>query len=74
LRFVVPAERERIVEGDELEIPGLPDALWEGAPLVVRNLTSGTRFTVRHELNTRQLETVASGGLLKRAPRAEDGA
>ncbi len=70
LRFVVPAEHGRIQTGDELELPGVPDELWEGAPLVVRNLTRGTRFTVRHELNARQLETLVAGGLLRRAAAA----
>jgi aconitate hydratase len=70
LRFVVPAEHGRCGRGDELEIPGLPEAFWEGAPLVVRNLTRGTSFTVRHELTARQLEILAAGGLLRRAAGA----
>ena len=67
LCFVVAAERDGSGTGDELEIPGLPDALWEGSPLVVRNLTRGTRFTVRHELGPRRVEIVTAGGLLRRA-------
>lgn len=66
LRFVVSGERAGNEAGDELEIPGLPEALWEGAPLVVRNLTRGTRFTVRHDLSARQIDTIAAGGLLRR--------
>lgn len=74
LTFVVPAERGGTGAGDELEIPGLPDALWEGAPLVVRNLTRGTRFTVRHDLGPRRVEIVTAGGLLRRAAAAAQAA
>jgi aconitate hydratase len=69
LRFVVAGDHGGLGEGDELEIPGLPDALEPGVPLVVRNLTRGTRFTVRHDLNARQLDTVVAGGLLPRVAR-----
>lgn len=67
LRFVVPEDHDEIGAGDELEVPGLPEVLVEGIPVVVRNLTRGTRFTARHELNSRQLATVIAGGLLRRA-------
>lgn len=67
LRFAVPAHRRDIGVGDELEIPGLPEGLEPGFPLVVRNLTRGTQFTVKHDLNSREVSTVLAGGLLGRA-------
>jgi hypothetical protein len=57
-------------QGDELEIPGLPDALEVGRPLVVRNLTRGVQFAVSHGLDARELEIVKAGGLLARGARA----
>lgn len=69
LRFVVASDHADVQAGDELEIPGLPEALEEGVPLVVRNLTRGTRFTVRHDLNARQIDTAVAGGLLARVQR-----
>jgi aconitate hydratase len=67
LRFAVAADRNDIGVGDELEIPGLPDGMEPGFPLVARNLTRGTQFTVKHDLNRREIATVLAGGLLRRA-------
>jgi aconitate hydratase len=67
LRFAVAADREDVGRGDELELPGIPEGLEEGLPLVARNLTRGTQFTVRHDLNARMIETLVVGGVLRRA-------
>ena len=50
--------------GDEWLIEGVRQALRGGGPLVVQNLTRGTRFAVRHELAPRQIDVVLAGGLL----------
>jgi len=52
------------VVGDELEIPGLPEALEWNKPIVVRNLTRGTQVTLNHDLTARQIDCVCAGGLL----------
>jgi aconitate hydratase len=57
---------ENLEAGDELEIPGLPEALEPDRPLVVRNLTRGSQFAVQHRLDARELEIVRAGGLLGR--------
>jgi aconitate hydratase len=54
----------RLRRGDELEIPGLPDGLERGKPLVMRNLTRGTQISLHHGLNDREIEIVRAGGLL----------
>jgi aconitate hydratase len=55
---------EGIRGADELEIPALRSALVEDRPLVVRNLTRGLQFAVRHELDARGLASVRAGGWL----------
>jgi aconitate hydratase len=53
-----------IEPGDELEIPGLPEALAPGKPLVVRNLTRGSQYTPQHDLAPRDIAILEAGGLL----------
>src|SRR5262249_32847161 len=53
-----------IEPGDELEFPGVPETLIEGRPLVVRNLTRGTQYTLHHDLTDREVRRVRAGGLL----------
>jgi len=50
--------------GDAWCIAGVRQALREGAPLTVQNLTRGTRFQVHYHLTPRQVEVVLAGGLL----------
>lgn len=65
----VPLER-----GDELELPGLPEALVPAQPLTARNLTRGTHVTLGHDLSAREIAVLRAGGLLSfvtgRASRA----
>jgi len=51
--------------GDELRLPGVREALAQGKPVVVENLTQGTRGEARHDLSGRQVEIVLAGGLLR---------
>src|SRR5262249_42090843 len=64
LQFVTLGDYSDIREGDELEMPDLPDGLEAGKPLVVRNLTSGTPYALRHDLIEEEIEQVRAGGLL----------
>jgi aconitate hydratase len=64
LEFVNEGDARAVAAGDELEIPGLPEALAPGRALVVRNLTQGTQYTVRHPLAARDVDRLAVGGLL----------
>jgi len=54
-----------LVQGDEIEMPGLPEALEPGVPIVVRNLTRGTQITVSHALGERDVQQVLAGGILE---------
>ena len=51
--------------GDQLHLPGVREALAQGKPVVVENLTQGTRGEARHDLSGRQVEIVLAGGLLR---------
>jgi aconitate hydratase len=53
-----------VKEGDELEFPGVPETLIADRPLVVRNLTRGTQYTLRHDLSDRDVRRLRRGGLL----------
>ena len=74
LRFATLGDYDHVCQGDELEIPDLPEGLEPHKPLVVRNLTRGTQYTVRHELASRELVTVRAGGLLRALVPAAGGA
>jgi aconitate hydratase len=50
--------------GDELEMPGVPEAFVSGRPIVVRNLTQGSQYTLRHTLASYEVERLRRGGLL----------
>jgi aconitate hydratase len=64
LRLTQRAEPGLLERGDELELPGLPEALVPGHPLTVRNLTRGTHLTVGHELSARDIAVLRAGGSL----------
>ncbi len=65
LTFEDDAAYDSLQQGDELEIPGVRDALKRGdETLTVRNVTQGGEFTVRHGLTERQREIMLAGGLL----------
>jgi aconitate hydratase len=73
LAVATPSDADRLADGDELELPDLPDALAPRKPVVLRDLTRGTQMLLRHDLTAREIGHVRSGGLLGPA-RAEAGA
>jgi aconitate hydratase len=60
--FTDPADYDRIDEGDELRVDGLPDALGSADGFTVRNETKDQDYAVRHRLSPRQVEMVRAGG------------
>ena len=64
LRFAAEEDGLEVQQGDELEIPDLPDGLEPGKPLVVRNLTQGAQYTLHHDLDAEGVREVRAGGLL----------
>jgi aconitate hydratase len=65
LRFADPADRERIEQGDLLRFEGLREALGSGRTVEVANVTRGTTFTAQHDLSSRQVERILSGGVIR---------
>jgi aconitate hydratase len=65
LRFTGARDLDLVDQGDELEVPDLPDGLEPRKPLVVRNLTRGSQLALRHDLNAREVSIVRAGGLLR---------
>ena len=55
---------ELLERGDELELPGLPEALVPARPLTARNLTRGTHVTLGHDLSEGAIAVLRAGGLL----------
>lgn len=74
LRFAGGTDPDGLRQGDELEIPGLPEVLEPKRPLAVRDLTRGAQFTVHHDLTLREIEMVRAGGLLGVLAAARAGA
>jgi len=64
LRLRLESDERGIRLGDELEIPGIPDNLEVGKPLVIRNLTRGTQLTLPHDLDAHEMRLVRAGGLI----------
>jgi hypothetical protein len=64
MRLGLESDARAIEAGDELEIPGLPESLETGKPLVVRNLTRGTQHTLPHDLDPYAIGLLRAGGLL----------
>jgi aconitate hydratase len=64
LTFAHEADYDRVEQGDELELVGLREALENGRPVTVRNLSKGSDFLTEHNLTPRQAEILLAGGLL----------
>jgi aconitate hydratase len=64
LRFATPRDAARVAQGDEIELPELPEPDEMPGTLTVRNLTRGVRFAVTHDLDRREVTTVRAGGAL----------
>lgn len=72
LTWAGEADFDQVEQGDELELVGLEEALKNGKPVTVRNLSKGSEFVAQHSLTPRQAEIVLAGGLLNHV-RAEAG-
>lgn len=64
LTFASEADYNQVSQGDDLEIHDVREGLQEGPELVVKNLSRGTEFRVKHGLTGRQVEIILAGGLL----------
>ena len=62
VEFADPADYDRVGQGDELSIDGLPDALRAGGELTVHNAAKNQDYLVRHRLSPRQMAMVLAGG------------
>ncbi|HEY6866943.1 MAG TPA: aconitase family protein [Candidatus Eisenbacteria bacterium] len=70
LCFTGEADAQGAAPGDELEIPGLQDALEVGRALTLRNLTQGVQYAIRHDLGPLECAIASAGGRLAWAARA----
>jgi aconitate hydratase len=64
LTFVNPADYDRCRQGDVLLLDDVRQALAQGQPLTVQNVTQGFTFPVRYALSERQAQMLLAGGLL----------
>ncbi len=64
LTFVDPADFDGIQAGDVLRLDDVRRSLTEGGELVVKNITRGQNFQVRHFISPRQVEFLLRGGLI----------
>ncbi len=73
LCFTSEADVLGAAPGDELEIPGLGEALEVGRALTARNLTQGLQYTIRHDLGPLDCAMARAGGRLAWAARLLPG-
>jgi len=64
LRFVDPADYQRLREGDFLAIDGLHAALRRPEPLILEDYTRGLVVRATHDLSPRQIDVLLAGGLI----------
>jgi aconitate hydratase len=65
MTFADAADHDRVSRGDVLEIPDIRRQIASGGEtLAVKNVTRGTSFTVRVNLNRRERDYLLAGGLL----------
>jgi predicted aconitate hydratase len=60
--FTDPSDYDRIDQGDELSVDGLPAALGSAAEFTVHNQAKNQDYVVRHRLSPRQVKMVRAGG------------
>jgi aconitate hydratase len=68
LTFADPDDYEKVVQGDELEMNGLIEALDTGKA-TLKNLTTGAEIALVCQFSERQKEMLLAGGLLKYTAR-----
>ncbi len=65
LKLADPADYDKISQLDEIEIPGVAEALRSGnATLILLDKTSGVEIGLTHDLSGRESEVVLAGGRL----------
>jgi aconitate hydratase len=64
LLFANESDYDRIAQGDQVEIPGIREAIRKGNVLKARNVTKGFDFEVKHTLTGRQVDIILAGGRL----------
>jgi aconitate hydratase len=64
LTFRTESDYDRVAQGDEVDIPGVREALGKGGRLVAHDRTRGFDFELSCELSDRQREIVLAGGTL----------
>ncbi len=64
LTFTNEADCARIDQGDELELPGIPEAIRSGGGVLVKNRTKDESYELAHALSERQIEMILAGSLL----------
>ncbi len=64
LLFADENDYDRLVQGDELEIDAVRNAIQDADSLRIRNCTQGYEFEARHGLSPQQVKIVLAGGRL----------
>lgn len=64
LNFKNEADYDKISQGDALALPGIKDAIANGKPAVLKNLTTGESYELKYDLSKRQKDIILAGGLL----------
>lgn len=64
LNFKNEADYDKISQGDALALPGIKDAIANGKPAVLKNLTTGEKYELKYDLSKRQKDIILAGGLL----------
>jgi aconitate hydratase len=64
LTFSDPADWEKIDPGDELEIPGVREAVQNGNRIEVINKTKNQTYETEHAMSARQIEMILEGSLI----------
>ena len=70
LIFVDEKEYDAIGQGDQLRIERVAEQIRGGQQLVVKNLTKGTEFRVKHDLTRREVDILLAGGMLNYTKKA----
>lgn len=63
--FEDPEDIYKLKLGDHLRITGVRNAILQGQPMILQNLTQDLSISVRHDLTHRQSEILLAGGLLQ---------
>jgi len=64
LVFANPSDYERLSQGDQLHMANVRQALGQGAPVTLTNVTQGYEIRAKYDLSGRQVRIILAGGLL----------